>query len=70
MSVSETEGGVEAWDSGMQDFKDCIEDISVTDLRASGPLFTWWNSQTLNLMYKKLDRVMVNHLWLTAFPNS
>lgn len=48
----------------MQDFKDCTDDISMVDLRALGPVFTWWDSHIPNPTYRKLDRVMVNHLWV------
>lgn len=70
ITTEEINGGDFPWDSGMQDFKDCIDSIFVEDLRAVGAFHTWWNSQDNSPTYKKLDRVLVNDTWLHNLTNS
>lgn len=69
-SLSKIDGGVGLWDYGMQDFKDWLTDLHLVDIRAVGPHLTWWDSHLSNPTYKKLDRALVNNLWLDSFPNS
>lgn len=64
IKIGEIDGGDNTWDSGMQDCKDCLQTLSVDDLRAVGTFHTWWNSQDNNPTYKKLDRVLVNDVRL------
>ncbi|XP_010418675.1 PREDICTED: uncharacterized protein LOC104704256 [Camelina sativa] len=56
--------------SGMRDFQDVVGYCSLTDLASNGPLFTWWNKQDQDPIMKKLDRVMVNDMWLQRFPRA
>lgn len=51
---------------GMRDFRECLQQCSLSDLQFSGNTFTWSNS----LVFKKLDRVLCNEEWLDIFPES
>ena len=51
---------------GMCDFRECLQQCSLSDLQYSGNTFTWSNSS----VSKKLDRVLYNEEWLESFPES
>ncbi|GJV18998.1 hypothetical protein Tco_1368018 [Tanacetum coccineum] len=56
---------------GISDFIDCVADIKVEDLAHSGMNFTWNKSpRKVGGLLKKLDQVMCNIHFLTAFPSS
>lgn len=42
----------------------------VTDMKFSGQLYTWGDRKGEGALFCKLDRAMVNDLWLTKFSNS
>lgn len=54
----------------MADFKLCLEQASLDDIRAVGPYFTWWNSQGNRTIYRKLDRTLGNAEWFTHISSS
>lgn len=56
--------------TGMRDFQDTVRYCSLTNLGYHGPLFTWCNKREEGLICKKLDRALVNSLWVTQYPNS
>lgn len=48
-----------------------VQDTQLRELRFSGYFFTWSNKHTDNTrMVCKLDRALVNDLWMSAFDNS
>ena len=55
---------------GMKEFGQCVTSAELTDLPCIGNSFTWSNKQGDTLVSKKLDRIMVNDEWLSAFPNA
>lgn len=55
---------------GMRDFSQCVIDAGIQDLQFCGSSFTWSNNQGLEVISKKLDRIMINDKWLETFPNS
>ncbi|CAL9224751.1 unnamed protein product [Arabidopsis halleri] len=57
-------------ESGMRDFQNVVSACDLMDLSSSGPTFTWINNQDDNPIGKKLDRALINHAWLTSFPQS
>lgn len=69
-SLDEVDGVVNRWDYGNVEFKSCLDSILVEDLRASGAFLTWWDSHDLCPTFKKLDRILVNNLWLNQLSNS
>lgn len=69
LSLEENNGGLEVWNRGMIDFRDCLLDLGLVDLRSIGETFTWWNKSHNDPVYRKLDRVLVNEHWLREFPS-
>lgn len=55
---------------GMRDFQSVTQHCSLLDLPSHGPLYTWSNKQSEGIISKKLDRVLFNDFWLSAFPQS
>lgn len=58
------------WNSAMLEFRDCLISAEITDLRSTGSLYTWWNSNISLPVFKKLDRCLVNASWLHLFSLS
>ncbi|KAK9706032.1 hypothetical protein RND81_07G100500 [Saponaria officinalis] len=55
----------------MLDFNGCIMDCGLEDLRTSGGEFTWTNKHKDGTrVWSRLDRALVNQVWLNSFPNS
>lgn len=52
------------------DFKELTLLLGLTDLRFSEHYLTWWDSNTEQTKYRKLDRVLINSEWHNLFPNS
>ncbi|KAJ9535294.1 hypothetical protein OSB04_un001606 [Centaurea solstitialis] len=59
---------------GMSDFRDCVCDIEVEDIRQSGLMFTWvqkpMSDGGSNGLLKKLDRVLGNLKFVGDFPSA
>ncbi|XP_013679210.1 uncharacterized protein LOC106383683 [Brassica napus] len=55
---------------GMRDSLNCTISAALLDLPYCGNSFTWSNNQGLSVISKKLDRILVNDLWLSSFPDS
>lgn len=54
----------------IEEFKQCLASLGVTDLHFTGHLLTWWDSNIENPTLRKLDRVLVNDSWLQTFTLS
>lgn len=54
----------------MIDFKSCIDQIELRDLRYHDNKFSWFNKQPNNPIAKKLDRAIINENWLSFYPIS
>ena len=61
-----TFGGNQCIDHGALEFVDFVHDTCLQDLRYTGLYFTWSNST----IRKKLDRAMVNPVWLEKYASS
>lgn len=55
---------------GMRDFQNVVSYCNMEDLSSSGPSYTWINNQDSNPIGKKLDRALINPVWLHHFPQS
>lgn len=49
---------------GMQEFENIVQHCRLVDLGSQGPKFTWCNKREEGLICKKLDRFLVNNVWL------
>lgn len=54
----------------MLEFRDCLIQIEMFDLRFWGPFHTWTNNRPPGPITEKLDRLLVSHSWLSSYPNS
>lgn len=61
---------VSAADTQMFQFRDCLLQAGVFDLRYNGSNLTWTNNQPSNPTTKKLDRLLVNNSTISAFPHA
>ena len=61
-------GGSNDWPQYMNDFNDCCIEAELEDLNYTGMQFTWGNNwQDENIIYRKIDRVIVNESWYRHF---
>ncbi|XP_074271621.1 uncharacterized protein LOC141595553 [Silene latifolia] len=53
------------------EFNQCLLQARLDDLNGTGSEFTWTNKQeTGTRVWSKLDRALVNQVWLSNYPNS
>ena len=62
--------GSQVVNADIRDFKECISALFVTNHAFIGLHYTWFNHQHEGFLAKKMDRVLVNDIWLTSFPQS
>ncbi|XP_019252919.1 PREDICTED: uncharacterized protein LOC109231741 [Nicotiana attenuata] len=68
-SIEEKIGGHPYQINKSIDFLSMMEDCGFTDLGFYGPRYTWSNGRgPCAIVWKRLDRGMVNDNWLTSFP--
>lgn len=70
LSLEEKRGGSIIWSAGMTEFKDCVLSLGLSDLRFTGKFLTWWDNNISSPKFRKLDRVLVNSVWLSTFEGS
>ncbi|XP_074267042.1 uncharacterized protein LOC141590344 [Silene latifolia] len=57
-------------EADMDDFIRCMEICGMTDIAATGALYTWNNKQEANTrIYSRLDRFLINQEWMNWFPD-
>lgn len=56
--------------SQMYQFRDCLHQMGIFDLRYVGPHHTWTNKQDDSPVAKKLDRQLINSPIIPAFPHA
>ncbi|XP_009794046.1 uncharacterized protein LOC107797430 [Nicotiana tabacum] len=68
-SIKENIGGLPYQLSKSMDFLNMIEDCGLVDLGFYGPRYTWSNGRAPgSIIWKRLDKGMVNDNWLISFP--
>lgn len=55
---------------GMRDFQEVVRYCKLTDMSYHGPRYMWCNRRVEGLICKKLDRVLVNEVWLQSASSS
>lgn len=70
LNHNETNGSMPSRTASILEFRSCLNQLGVTDLRFTGQLLTWWDSNTDHPTMRKLDRVLVNDSWLALFSLS
>ncbi|XP_020704264.1 uncharacterized protein LOC110115389 [Dendrobium catenatum] len=68
--TNEKAGGSLLTNSKVSDFNNLIFNIGAHELSYVGHFFTWFNQRTGNPIHIKLDRMLVNEVWLQTYPNS
>ncbi|PKU76567.1 hypothetical protein MA16_Dca001171 [Dendrobium catenatum] len=68
--ASDKLGGSPISMSSLSDFNSMIFQSGLKDLNSVGLKYSWFNQQTDNPIHIKLDRVLVNELWLESFADS
>lgn len=55
----------------LEDFRDCISNSQLENLKSTGYVYTWNNKQeTGDRIFTKIDRMLINEAWLYTFPAS
>ncbi|KAK1402442.1 hypothetical protein POM88_002047 [Heracleum sosnowskyi] len=70
LDVTETLGGDNSWNIGIDEFRDGLFPNSLVDLNSMGEVYTWWNSSIEAPIFRELDRILVNGELLNTFPMS
>ncbi|KAF8090519.1 hypothetical protein N665_0475s0053 [Sinapis alba] len=55
---------------GMREFQEVIRHNRFMDMKAHGPKLTWSNKRKDELIQRKLDRTLINDVWITKFPQT
>lgn len=55
---------------GMTDFQVTTQYCSMLDMSYQGPRFTWCNKRDNGVICKKLDRTLMNDIWMNSFLQS
>ncbi|XP_059663774.1 uncharacterized protein LOC132309486 [Cornus florida] len=71
LHVNESFRGALRWTTGMEEFKACLNKNELEDQRFNGIFHSWSNKSfgCANIS-RKLDRILVNHAWISKFPHS
>ncbi|KAK4384199.1 hypothetical protein Sango_3081900 [Sesamum angolense] len=71
MDDSEVHGRAADTSVSMTEFRTCIRDSGLVHLPFTGCPFTWHNcSEGPRSLWKRLDRMLVNTIWMDAWPSS
>ncbi|XP_020685967.1 uncharacterized protein LOC110102125 [Dendrobium catenatum] len=63
-------GGSPLHHYNLVDINSMIFDNGLLDLHSVGSFYTWYNQQSVNPIFIKLDRVLVNDQWKRQFPST
>ncbi|KAF7848459.1 hypothetical protein BT93_L1932 [Corymbia citriodora subsp. variegata] len=70
LDSSDRMGSPNIWIPAFDEFKECLEQAELLDLRYVGFRFTWSSFSGVNWKQRKIDRVLVNNAWCTLFSYS
>ncbi|XP_076932405.1 uncharacterized protein LOC143597921 [Bidens hawaiensis] len=71
MSLDESTSSSSSRDISMVEFKDCIQELEILDLKFTGLQYTWNQKPKGDSgLMKKLDRIMGNQVFNDIFPGS
>lgn len=56
--------------AGMRDFQEVVKYCSLMDMSYQGPRFTWSNKRDNGVICKKIDRTLMNEVWVRRFPQA
>jgi len=71
LNEEEKQGGREFSIYEAMDFQQCMNICALSEVRALGSKFTWWNGRVEgNCIFKRLDRVLCNQEFEQIFPSS
>lgn len=71
LTLEDSYAGVSKINTGMRDFKECINQIEVLDINSSGLHYTWNQKPKKGIgILKKLDRIMGNMKFIDLFRSS
>ena len=63
-------GGNLHWSVACEDLQKCCQALQLEDLHYTGHFLTWSKGSGDNFLSRKLDRVLVNHIWLQEFEGA
>ncbi|KAF8025231.1 hypothetical protein BT93_F2160 [Corymbia citriodora subsp. variegata] len=63
-------GSPDVWIPAFDDFKECMDEAELIDLRFVGFRFTWSTSSGATRKQRKIDRVLVNNCWCLSYSFS
>ena len=69
-SKSSKYNGFQGISNDIKEFQEIVQKLAVVDHCFSGPMFTWSNNQEEGFLARKLDRVLINDIWLHSFAHS
>lgn len=71
LNEEEKMGGLPFEQHEAMDFTFCINNCSLMEIKYSGSDYTWWNRRIeKECIFKRLDRVLVNNVFLDSYPSS
>lgn len=69
-NLSDKSGGTPLSASQIWDLNSLIFDLGLLDLASKGLNFTWFNQRAQDPIHLKLDRMLINDIWLEHYPTS
>ncbi|KAL0455566.1 UNVERIFIED_CONTAM: hypothetical protein Slati_0895800 [Sesamum latifolium] len=71
LDMSEVNGPSRDLSIAMKDFSACLRNTGLLHVPMQGKTYTWHNcSDRARSLWKKLDRMLANDQWLSAWPNT
>lgn len=69
LNIDKKKGGNEVDLRALHDFRECILDTGITEIKLEGDRFTWCNNQTgRRRIWELLDRILGNEEAIAQFP--